>query len=253
MLAQWKLALLGAAPALVAMAIVDRMDAKRPEPPRTLRLVALAGALSAVPVYVMGQLLGMLAPELSFASGYAGVLFASFVVVAIPEEMAKLCSMVLVVWSRPEFDERMDGIVYGARAGLGFALVENVTYLALVPIDLSEAVALFIGRALLAVPGHAVWGGLMGYYAARRKFDRAGPGMLGGYAVAVALHGLYDVLLFAVPHLIADGHTWLGLGVAGIPVVAYIAPAVTVTLGALLLRRLSHQAIARDDATSSAV
>ena len=93
----------------------------------------------------------------------------------------------------------------------------------------------------------------MGYYAARRKFDRAGPGMLGGYALAVALHGLYDVLLFAVPHLIADGHTWLGLGVAGIPVVAYIAPAVTVTLGALLLRRLSHQAIARDDATSSAV
>ena len=39
----------------------------------------------------------------------------------------------------------------------------------------------------------------MGYYAARRKFDRAGPGMLGGYALAVALHGLYDVLLFAVP------------------------------------------------------
>lgn len=250
MLAQWKLALLGAAPALIAMAVVDRMDAKRPEPPRTLRLVALAGALSAIPVYFVGQLLAMLAPELSFASGYAGVVFASFVVVALPEEAAKLCSMVLA-WSRPEFDERMDGIVYGARAGLGFALVENVTYLALVPVDLSEAVALFIGRALLAVPGHAIWGGLMGYYAARRRFDGKGPGIAGGYALAVALHGLYDVLLFSVPHLIADGHTWLGLGVAGIPVVAYLAPAVTVALGGALLLKLSREAIARDDAATS--
>jgi RsiW-degrading membrane proteinase PrsW (M82 family) len=128
MLAPWKLALLGAAPALVAMAVVDRMDAKRPEPPRTRRLVALAGALSAIPVYFVGQLFAVVAPELSFASGYAGVVFASFVVVALPEEATKLCGMALVVWSRPEFDERMDGIVYGARAGLGFALVENVTY-----------------------------------------------------------------------------------------------------------------------------
>ncbi len=251
MLAQWQLALLGAAPALAAMAVVDRMDAKRPEPRSTLRLVAFAGALSAVPVYFVGQLIGTLAPELTFGSGYAGVVFASFAIVAIPEEAAKLVSMLITAWKRPEFDERMDGIVYGARAGLGFALVENVIYLLLIPTDFADGVAIFVGRAVLAVPGHAIWGGVLGYYAARRRFDDAGPGMLGGYVTAVVLHGAYDVLLFSVPHAIADGHTWLGLGFAGIPVVAYVAPGVTIAIGAGMLLRMSRTAIALDDAADA--
>jgi RsiW-degrading membrane proteinase PrsW (M82 family) len=249
-LAQWKLALLGAVPALLAMAVVDRLDAKRPEPRATLRLVVLAGALSALPVYLVSRLVAGLAPSLTFDAGYAGVVFASFVVVAIPEEAAKLASM-RVAWRRPEFDERMDGIVYGAHAGLGFALVENVIYLALVPVDLGEAVALFLGRACLAVPGHAIWGGLMGHYAARRRFDGDGPGILGGDALAVAIHGLYDAFLFAVPHAIADGHTWLGLGFARIPVVAYLAPGLTIVVGAGFLLRASEAAIASDDVALS--
>ena len=43
----------GALPALVAMWLVDRLDAKRPEPARTRRLVVFAGMLSVVPAVIL--------------------------------------------------------------------------------------------------------------------------------------------------------------------------------------------------------
>lgn len=250
---QLQLALFGAVPALLAMAYFDRLDARRPEPRSTLRRVALAGALAAVPVIFIGQLLEMFAPAgLDGGAGggvssYTGALYMSFVIAAFPEEAGKMVAMLLFAWRRPEFDERMDGIVYGARAGLGFALVENVAYLLLLPGSLGEYLSIFIGRAVLAVPGHATWGGIMGYFAARRRFDRSGPGLLGGYLLAVTLHGLYDVFLFSAPVAIANGHTWVGMGVVGIPVVAYAVPAVIIALGAVTLRQFAARAVEDDD------
>jgi RsiW-degrading membrane proteinase PrsW (M82 family) len=249
--ANWQLALFGAVPAILAMAYFDRLDAKRPEPRSTLRRVALAGGLSAIPVILIGELLKLVGPD-SLASGgasagYMAALYMSFVIASIPEEAAKLGCLMLFAWRRPEFDERMDGIVYGARAGLGFALVENVAYLLLMPASLSEYVAVFIGRAVLAVPGHATWGGIIGYFAARRRFDGRGPGLLGGYVLAVVLHGVYDAWLFGVPVAIQDGHTWLGLGIAGVPIIAYSLPALIIAGGALTLRELARRAIAADD------
>lgn len=250
--AKIQLALFGALPAILAMAYFDRLDAKRPEPRSTLRRVALAGGLSAIPVVMIGELLKLVGPaELSGSAGasasYAAALYMSFAIAAFPEEAAKMLSVLLFAWRRPEFDERMDGIVYGARAGLGFALVENVAYLLLMPASFAEYLAIFIGRAVLAVPGHATWGGIIGYFAARRRFDGRGPGLLGGYLLAVALHGIYDAWLFSIPVTIQNGHAWIGLGVAGIPAMAYSVPAVIIAGGALTLRVLARRAIAADD------
>ncbi len=243
--AQFQLALFGALPALLAMAYVDRLDAKRPEPRRTLRLVALAGALSALVVVAVGQLLKTGAPA---PGTYAAALYDAFVVAAAPEEAAKLACMLIVAWRRPEFDERMDGIVYGARAGLGFALIENVAYLLLIPASLGEFVSLFIARAVLAVPGHAAWGAILGYFAARRRFDGNGPGMLGGYLLAVALHGGYDALLFATPVAVAHGHTVLTLGLFGVPILAYFVPVLVIVGSVVTMRVLAARAVAADDA-----
>ncbi len=242
--AQLQLALFGALPAILAMAYVDRLDAKRPEPQRTLRLVAFAGALSGFLVVAVGALLRPLGPEVGT---YAAALYDAFVVAAGPEEAAKLACVLIVAWRRPEFDERMDGIVYGARAGLGFALVENVVYLLIIPDSLGEFVSLFVARALLAVPGHAAWGAILGYFAARRRFDGRGPGMLGGYLLAVALHGLYDASLFAIPIAIAGGHTALALGIWGIPVFAYTPPLLVILGSVLAMRMFAARAVAADD------
>lgn len=184
-------AALGAVPAVVMMLLVDRLDRTRAEPRWLLRRVALLGALTIVPV--LGLELAMVVAGLP-ARGHdlgTGVL-ASFVVAALPEEAGKALCLRWLMRHRVEFDERIDGIVYGARAGLGFALVENMTY-SLTAKDVHEFVALFVARACLSVPNHATYAAVMGYFAARRHLDGVGPGLVGGLAIAVLGHGLFDL------------------------------------------------------------
>jgi RsiW-degrading membrane proteinase PrsW (M82 family) len=246
---QLQLALFGATPAILAMALFDWLDSKRPEPHGTLRLVAFGGILAAIPVIVIGEILRRIGPAGLDGTEptYLAALYMSFVIAAFPEEAAKLASVYAFAWRRPEFDERMDGIVYGARAGLGFAAVENVAYLLFLPSNFNEYISIFIGRAFLAVPGHAIWGGIAGYFAARKRFDRVGPGALGGYLIAAMMHGLYDAWVFSAPVAIGRGHTWLALSIFGVPVLLYAIPALIVALGGLWLHTLVRRAIALDD------
>jgi RsiW-degrading membrane proteinase PrsW (M82 family) len=184
------MALTGALPALALMALVDVADAKRPEPHWQLRKVAVLGALAVVPVYALQTWLKGLWP----LGGLQSVAFDAFISAALLEEGAKALVLWAVVWRHPAFDERLDGFVYATRAGLGFALVENVASLASTD-TMFGFVGTFVLRAFFAVPLHAIAAGFMGDLAARRRFDRKGPGLLGGLAVAVVLHGAYDALL----------------------------------------------------------
>jgi RsiW-degrading membrane proteinase PrsW (M82 family) len=184
------LALSGAIPAVLMMLFIGRFDSKRPEPRRQLFLATLYGGLSTIPVIFI-----QLALEKGNPGGMSGAIYTAFFVAALTEETAKAIAVYFSVWKSPAFDERLDGIVYATRAGLGFALVENVGYLmgAETP---AGFLGIFVLRAVLAVPGHAIYAGFMGYWAARRRFDRTGPGLLGGLAIAIFLHGTYDAALF---------------------------------------------------------
>ncbi|MCW5804810.1 MAG: PrsW family intramembrane metalloprotease [Deltaproteobacteria bacterium] len=238
------IALSGAIPALVAMWLVDRLDRKRPEPPGTRRLVAFVGILSVIPAIILELVVaesvgGDLAPQMT----YEGSTFHAFGVAAAIEEACKIAVVYIVVWNRPEFDERMDGIVYGSRAGLGFALVENVMYL-LSQADLSQQITVWVLRALLAVPGHALWSGMIGAFAARRRFDRAGIGLLGGYLLAVSFHGLYDLSVFAQTPMRLEGHDVLARALIAVPILLTIA-------AFLVVRRLARTALRLDDADAA--
>jgi RsiW-degrading membrane proteinase PrsW (M82 family) len=229
----------GALPALLAMAYFDHLDRKRPEPRGTLRGVALVGALSVIPCVLVELALAKLAP-VWLMRGYAGALFTGFVVAAAIEELAKTLCLRLVVWRRPELDERMDGIVYAARAGLGFALVENIVYLFGTRTILSF-IGMYALRAVLTVPMHAVSAATMGYYAAKRRFDGVGPGFVGGYALAVLLHGTFDAALFGALHAMV-GKAWLVTSLL-LPI-----PLLVTAAGVVAARRMAAQALAGDDA-----
>ena len=228
-------ALSGAIPALVALAYVDWLDRKRPEPRWTLRLMVLAGMVAVVPVIVIELWLGRFAPP---PDTWRDVFYQSFVVAAFTEECAKAACVWIFVWRRAEFDERLDGIVYGAHAALGLALIENVGYLWAV--DHADYVSTFIGRAVLTVPGHALWGSIMGYFAAARRFDGVGPGLLGGLALAVLMHGLFDVGLFGYPLAEAHGNEALASGLVLIPLAVIIGNGVWV-------RAMARRALLADD------
>lgn len=226
------MALTGALPALALMTLVDLADAKRPEPHWQVRKVALLGAVSVVPVYLLQRL---------FASTVAfepvpQAAFDAFLSAALLEEGAKAFVLWLVVWRHPAFDERLDGIVYATRAGLGFALVENVAALWSSPSTLGFLGA-YVVRAFFSVPCHAIAAGFMGDLAARRRFDGKGPGLAGGLLVAVLLHGLYDLGLYLVP--LVDWPLQLA---------AMVLPVGVVLGGFLVLRARAADALARDDA-----
>lgn len=237
-------ALSGAIPALFAMWVVDRLDAKRPEPPRLRRLVAGFGMISVIPAIIL-EMIAQRSTETSIASAltYEGASFNSFVVAAAIEEACKVAMVYWIVWRRPEFDERMDGIVYACRAGLGFALVENVMYM-LRQETLSEQITVWILRALLAVPGHAMWTGMIGYCAARRRFDGVGLGLIGGYLLAVAFHGLYDLSLFVQQPMQLEGHGDLAKVLLAAPVLLTIA-------ALLVVRSMARTALRLDDADAA--
>jgi RsiW-degrading membrane proteinase PrsW (M82 family) len=244
MTAHLEVALSGVIPALVAMWIIDRLDAKRPEPASTRRLVVLFGMLSVLPALVFEELLSkqvgrQIEPQLT----YQGSSFHAFIVAAAVEEACKILVVYWVVWRKPEFDERMDGIVYASRAGLGFALVENVMYL-LNQHSLQGQIVVWVERALLAVPGHAMWTGMIGAMAARRRFDGRGVGLVGGYLLAVAFHGAYDLSVFVQLPLHLEGKDLVGHALMVVPV------ALTV-LAFFVLRSMARTALRLDDAQAA--
>jgi|CXWL01.1.fsa_nt_gi RsiW-degrading membrane proteinase PrsW (M82 family) len=231
----WFAALAGALPALVLMAYVDRVDARRPEPRRQLRRVAVAGALATLVALFLEN---FITPYFSEDS-VAGALGLAFIASALVEESAKALCLYFVVWRHPAFDERLDGIVYATRAGLGFALAENIGYLLGTP-GVASFFVVFWLRALLSVPGHAIYAGFMGYFAARRRFDGKGPGLWGGLGLAIVLHGGYNAALFVATVL---SHQNDSTFICLLPV-----PFLIIGGGYLLLRGMAKKALALDDA-----
>ncbi len=163
-----------------------------PEPSRQIWRTFFLGALTIVPVllltYPMFKIVPI--PENPFARGVV----ISFLFAAIPEELFKLLVLTRFSMRHRTFDEPMDGIVYGAVVGQGFAALENVLY------SVSGGAGLAISRAFTAVPAHAVMGVIMGHYIGRARFETENRGKLifTGFACAMLVHGLYDTPLIAI-------------------------------------------------------
>ena len=226
------------------MWLVDRLDRKRPEPAKLRRLVVFVGMLSVIPaVLIEGWLTSGPGARVGPQFTYQGATFNAFVVAGAVEEACKIAVIYWIVWRRPELDERMDGIVYASRAGLGFALVENVGYL-LTPTTLDGQLYMWVARALLAVPGHAMWTGMIGYCAARRRFDGTGLGLVGGFLLAVAFHGAYDAAVFYQAPLRFEGH-------AGPAALMLLIPIGLTITAFIVLRSMARTALALDDAQAA--
>lgn len=122
-----------------------------------------------------------------------GVLFYSaFIRTALVEELLKLIILLAIPFNHKQFNEPMDGIVYAVMIGMGFAIVENIIYC--MPSDVTLAIV----RDFTAVPSHAVFGVILGYYVGLAKFNRRDliKNILVGFYLAVTIHGLYDFFLF---------------------------------------------------------
>ncbi|RLG48863.1 MAG: hypothetical protein DRN90_03000 [Thermoproteota archaeon] len=121
-----------------------------------------------------------------------------FIGVALVEEFLKFSAFYLGAYRKSEFDEPMDGIVYSVAVALGFATIENVAYVAM------GGIIVALLRAVLSVPGHALFGATMGYYSGLAKFNTSEEGKLlaRGVLLATVYHGLYDLCITIEPVLL---------------------------------------------------
>jgi RsiW-degrading membrane proteinase PrsW (M82 family) len=125
----------------------------------------------------------------------------AFIIVALVEEFSKFIFVRGILYRNPNFNEPFDGIVYSVMVSMGFATLENIMYV----VDGGYGVAVL--RMFTAVPAHASFAVLMGYYLGLAKFVQH-KSHYGWYALGIAalFHGAYDYFWFIafVPGI------WLG-------------------------------------------
>jgi len=139
-----------------------------------------------------------------------GMVLFFYLVVAPVEETVKWLAVRLYPYRRPSFDAVVDGAVYGAMAGLGFATIENAIYISQEVLATSTTAETFFraGRTavfrLFAGPGHVIYSAFAGYYLGLAKFNRenAGPIVVKGLIVASFIHATYNSLVGVVPALV---------------------------------------------------
>ncbi len=185
------LLLLAIAPVFSIILYIYFQDKYDKEPKRLLAIsFVLGGVVSILIVFVLYLFTGRFIPLTDEFSIWQQFIQA-FVVVALAEEFSKYVIVNYYAQPQKAFNEPYDGIMYAVMVSMGFACTENILYV----INGGYQVALL--RALTAVPAHAVFGIIMGFYMGKSKFsNRSVLFNLTGLFLAVLFHGAYDFFLF---------------------------------------------------------
>jgi RsiW-degrading membrane proteinase PrsW (M82 family) len=147
---------------LVLVLWIDRYEA---EPPWMLATAFFWGALVAVFFAFLINTASGLVVTLATNSMRAGHTFGAVISAPIVEETSKaLILFIFFWWKKDEFDGVIDGIVYAALAGLGFAMTENIQYYgkAVMEAGGSGLTLVFILRGALAPFSHPMFTSLTG-------------------------------------------------------------------------------------------
>lgn len=166
------------------------------EPKGTIILVFALGVLICFPAGILNS---FMADNFGNVDDINDLTF-SFLGPAWTEEILKFLILYTVVLRRNEFNEPMDGIVYGVVASLGFATYENYDYV----FRLAETwdiapEQMAIWRSYTAVPMHGLNGGIMGFYFGLFAFTANKKYLILSLAIPYLFHGLYNFLVIYSP------------------------------------------------------
>jgi len=236
------LTLLSTLPALALTAYVWYADVTTNEPISLLATTFLLGVLTASFAAVLN---GVLQPVFS-TLGVVGIVLFFYLIVGPVEETVKLLAVRLYAYTDDRFDAVIDGAVYGAVAGLGFATIENAIYISRA---VGEVAGVPLGLGLiglgdditavraLAGPGHVVYSSFAGYYLGLAKFNpgNRGPIVVKGLIVAALIHATYNTTVGVGSALVQMAAGLSDLAASFVYILLYVG-----FFGVLLLLKLKH-------------
>jgi RsiW-degrading membrane proteinase PrsW (M82 family) len=230
---------LAVVPAVLWLIFFYLQDLLEPEPKRYVIGVFLIGALlaSAIAIPIVRDVYRV---QDWISAGFWANLLGSILVVGFVQEFLKYAAVRYSIYLLPEFDERMDGILYGTVAGLGFATMLNIHY-----VVESGGVNLEIGviRVVVTALAQASFAGITGYFLGRAKFEEEQVWWLPlGLVIAAVLNGLFHVILGGVTRTssVVTGQMatpWWGLVWAG------VVAGLTLVVLLYLMRRASRMTL----------
>ena len=178
---------LAIAPGIAICVYIFLKDIYNKEPKRLLAASFLLGMVAIIPpVFIETGMDHYLDNSILHTGIFA------YGVVGLSEELSKFIVLRYFCFTRKKFDEPLDGIVYSVMVSMGFATLENISYV------LSSGYGTAIVRMFLSVPAHASFAVVMGYFVGKAKFDQANSFryMITGIFWAVFFHGTFDYFLF---------------------------------------------------------
>lgn len=181
---------LALAPGVAIMLYIYLRDKHEREPFWLLALSFFYGGLSTLVTLLITIPVDMLI--LTKEDSVIQQFYNAFFKVALIEEFSKFIFVRFILYYNKNFNEPFDGIVYAVMVGMGFATVENIVYV------MQYGFTTGVLRMFTAVPAHAIFAMLMGYFVGKAKFTHRNTIMLSvmGLIFASAFHGSYDYFWF---------------------------------------------------------
>ena len=162
------------------------------EPKGSIALVFFLGICICLPAGYINSFM-----ENNFKDIFSERLLFSFLGPAWCEELLKFIILYFIVLKRNEFNERMDGIVYGVAVSLGFATLENYEYVFILAEKWEiEPYTMAILRSYSAVPMHGLLGCVMGFYFGMYSFTANKKYLILCLLIPFVIHGLYNFLSY---------------------------------------------------------
>jgi RsiW-degrading membrane proteinase PrsW (M82 family) len=235
--------------------LVLQLDRYEHEPWQVLVAAFLWGALVATLIAaIFNDLIGAVVTAL--VGKEIGEVVTSSAVAPIVEESAKGFALLLLYWIvRDEFDNVLDGIVYGSLVGIGFAMTENILYFGRTFQEegVTGLEVLFYVRVVLGGFGHALYTGTTGAglgFARETTHRWLIPIVVpGAYVLAVLQHASWNFLAGAVvPALLPEDLSPLIVLLVVMPLTSLIltAPGLLALLLIAVLAWRRERAVIRD-------
>lgn len=185
-------------PTIVYVLILWWFDRYEKEPRRLLWTAFLWGAVPAIIISVIGE--SVLGEPLAQLGEQGAQLVASSVLAPLVEELTKgLALLLLCIFFHREFDDVLDGIIYGATVGFGFAMTENVFYFmnSFHQGGVESLSGLVLMRSLVFGLNHAlftsIFGATLGYARNSKRTSWRWLAPLLGLLGAMLLHGIHNL------------------------------------------------------------